>query len=117
MVYIKQKKIYFLLLVAYTAWKFLGQVNNLQQYSERFQLIIDSLRAQQICAVIDFEKSSRYSTNLQNRILKGLQAINTLDQIKSAHRLEGGSTVTLKDASDDLEDDPNSQLRRHGSSK
>jgi len=47
---------------------------------ERYQAIIDGLRAEQMEASIDFEKSTRYATNFQNRIIKGYSALAALDQ-------------------------------------
>ncbi len=50
------------------------------QDPERYQAIIDGLRAEQMEASIDFEKSTRYATNFQNRIIKGYSALAALDQ-------------------------------------
>ena len=50
------------------------------QAPERYQCIIDGLRAEQMEAAIDFEKSTRYATNFQNRILKGYSGMAALDQ-------------------------------------
>jgi hypothetical protein len=47
---------------------------------ERYQAIIDGLRAEQMEAAIDFEKSTRYATNFENRIIKGYSALAALDQ-------------------------------------
>ncbi len=47
---------------------------------ERYQAIIDGLRAEQMEASIDFEKSTRYATNFQNLIIKGYSALAALDQ-------------------------------------
>jgi hypothetical protein len=47
---------------------------------ERYQAIIDGLRAEQMEASIDFEKSTRYATNFENRIIKGYSALAALDQ-------------------------------------
>jgi hypothetical protein len=63
--------------------------------SERYQLILDSIRAQQIEAAIDLDKSNRYATNLQNRLLKGFQALNTLDQIEAARSLSQTHQLAL----------------------
>jgi len=46
----------------------------------RYQTIIDGLRAEQIEEAIDLDKSQRYATNLQNRMLKGFTALAALDQ-------------------------------------
>lgn len=50
------------------------------QAPERYQCIIDGLRVEQMEAAIDFEKSTRYATNFQNRILKGYSGLAALDQ-------------------------------------
>lgn len=50
------------------------------QAPERYQLIIDGLRAEQMELAIDFEKSTRYGTNFQNRIMKGYSGLASLDQ-------------------------------------
>jgi len=50
------------------------------QAPERYQLIIDGLRAEQMELAIDFEKSTRYGTNFQNRIIKGYSGLAALDQ-------------------------------------
>lgn len=46
----------------------------------RYQAIIDGLRAEQMEQAIDLDKSQRYATNLQNRMLKGFSALAALDQ-------------------------------------
>lgn len=46
----------------------------------RHQCIIDAIRAAQSREVMDLEKSNRYATNFQNRILKGFQALALLNQ-------------------------------------
>jgi len=50
------------------------------QDPDRYQAIIDGLRAEQMEAAIDFEKTTRYATNFQNRIIKGYSALAALDQ-------------------------------------
>ncbi len=50
------------------------------QSPERYQCIIDGLRAEQMELAIDFEKSTRYGTNFQNRIIKGFSGLAALDQ-------------------------------------
>jgi len=50
------------------------------QAPERYQCIIDGLRAEQMELAIDFEKSTRYGTNFQNRIIKGYSGLAALDQ-------------------------------------
>ena len=48
--------------------------------SARYQTIIDGLRVEQMEQAIDLDKSQRYATNLQNRMLKGFSALAALDQ-------------------------------------
>ncbi|WP_071467534.1 hypothetical protein [Polynucleobacter asymbioticus] len=50
------------------------------QAPARYQIIIDGLRAEQMKQAIDMDKSQRYATNLQNRMLKGFSALAALDQ-------------------------------------
>jgi hypothetical protein len=50
------------------------------QDPERYQAIIDGLRAEQMEAAIDFEKTTRYATNFQNRIIKGYPDLAALDR-------------------------------------
>jgi len=53
------------------------------------------LRAQQIEEAIDLDKSNRYATNLQNRLLKGVNALVTLDQIEANKHSMSQVTATL----------------------
>jgi hypothetical protein len=46
----------------------------------RYEAIIAGLRAEQLQAGMDLEKSTRYATNFQNRILKGFAALSHLAQ-------------------------------------
>ena len=50
------------------------------QAPERYQCIIDGLRAEQMELAINFEKSTRYATNFQNRMIKGYSGLAALDQ-------------------------------------
>jgi hypothetical protein len=45
-----------------------------------YQIIVDGLRTEQIEQAIDLNKSQRYATNLQNRMLKGSSVLAALDQ-------------------------------------
>jgi hypothetical protein len=54
---------------------------------ERYQIIIDGIRAQQVLEVMDLYSTNRYATSFQNRILKGLQALDTMNKIESANAL------------------------------
>ena len=65
--------------------------------AERYQILVMGLRAQQIEEAIDLDKSNRYATNLQNRLLKGINALVTLDQIEANKLSMSQATVTLPD--------------------
>ena len=54
---------------------------------QSYQVIIDGIRAQQVLEVMDLDRTNRYATSFQNRILKGLQALDTMNKIESAHAL------------------------------
>ena len=47
---------------------------------ERYQTIIEGIRADQMQEAMDLEKSIKYATNFQNRILKGFAALSQLSQ-------------------------------------
>ena len=49
------------------------------QQAGRFQAIIDGLRGDQVMHGLDLEKSTRYATTFQNRMIKGMQALAALD--------------------------------------
>ena len=49
--------------------------------AERFQTLVLGIRAQFIEEALDLDKSNRYATALQNRILRGFQALVSLDQL------------------------------------
>ena len=53
---------------------------------ERFQGIVDGMRYGQMLGAMDLEKSNRYATSFQNRILKGFQALQALDEIEARKR-------------------------------
>jgi len=54
---------------------------------QSYQVIIDGIRAQQVLEVMDLDSTNRYATSFQNRILKGLQALDTMNKIESANAL------------------------------
>jgi hypothetical protein len=62
--------------------------------ADRYQILVMGLRAQQIEDAIDLDKSNRYATNLQNRLLKGVNALVTLDQIE-ANKLSMSSATMM----------------------
>jgi len=47
---------------------------------ERYEVIIAGIRAEQMQEGMDFDKSTRYATNFQNRVIKGFTALAALDQ-------------------------------------
>lgn len=67
---------------------------------ERYQCIIDGLRAEQMELAIDFEKSTRYATNFQNRIIRGYTGLASFDQHelnlsqRATERLSGPQIVS-----------------------
>jgi hypothetical protein len=50
------------------------------QDPDRFQTIIDGIRAERMLKVMDLDKSVRYATNFQNRLVKGLTSLAAMDQ-------------------------------------
>jgi hypothetical protein len=50
------------------------------QDPERYQTIIDGIRAEKMLKVMDLDKSVRYATNFQNRLVKGLTSLAAMDQ-------------------------------------
>ena len=70
------------------------------QSPSRYQAIIDGLRAEQMERAIDLDKSQRYATNLQNRMLKGFSALAALDQhealMKNQQQLAASITPILE---------------------
>lgn len=54
------------------------------QAPERYQAIIDGLRGQQMIEKIDLDKSNRYATSFQNRMLKGFVALESLSRFEMA---------------------------------
>ena len=75
-----------------------------EQAPARYQAIIDGLRAEQIERAIDMDKSQRYATNLQNRMMKGFSALAALDQHEAlmknqkqpAVQVESNTNLTLE---------------------
>jgi hypothetical protein len=65
--------------------------------AQRYEIIIDGIRAKAMLEAMDLDKSSRYATAFQNRILKGFQAMAAMDQHEHAKALleqERANTVT-----------------------
>jgi hypothetical protein len=50
------------------------------QDPKRYQIIVDGLRAEKMMQVLDFDKSNRYLTNFQNRRIRALQGLETLER-------------------------------------
>jgi hypothetical protein len=55
--------------------------------AQRYEIIIDGIRAKAMLEAMDLDKSSRYATAFQNRILKGFQAMAAMDQLEHAKAL------------------------------
>jgi hypothetical protein len=53
------------------------------QDAERFEIIITGIRASQMLDVMDLEKTNRYATSFQNRILKGIHGLAIIDQYEA----------------------------------
>jgi len=51
--------------------------------AERFEIIIAGIRASQMLEVMDLEKTNRYATGFQNRILKGIHGLAIIDQYEA----------------------------------
>ena len=67
------------------------------QEPARYQTIIDGLRAQKILEVLDFDKSNRYLTAFQNRRIRALQGLDTLQrrQLEQQHGLAVPKVIPL----------------------
>jgi hypothetical protein len=50
------------------------------QDPDRYQIIIDGLRAEQMEQAMDLDQTNRYATNIQNRISKAIATLAALDQ-------------------------------------
>lgn len=70
--------------------------------ANRFQIIIDGLRGEQVLVGMDLEKSTRYATTFQNQIIKGGQNLMALDvherQKQQFDRLEAQSAAVVSDS-------------------
>jgi len=65
------------------------------QDPKRYQTIIDGLRAEKILEVLDFDKSNRYLTNFQNRRIRALQGLETLERPAENRRLASATATAL----------------------
>ena len=63
--------------------------------ADRYQILVMGLRAQKIEEAIDLDKSNRYATNLQSRLLKGINALVTMDQIEVNQIEVATDTLTI----------------------
>lgn len=50
------------------------------RHAERYEIIVAGLRSAKMRELIDWDKSNRYAVSLQNRLLKGFQALAAMDQ-------------------------------------
>ena len=76
---------------------------------KRYQIIVDALRADLVLQALDLDKSSRYMTNIQNRILKATQALSLLKQMSASNaerviELVAPTSKRAKVLNQDLED-------------
>jgi hypothetical protein len=53
------------------------------QDAERFEIIIAGIRASQMLDVMDLDKTNRYATSFQNRILKVIHGLAIIDQYEA----------------------------------
>lgn len=51
--------------------------------NKHFEIIIAGIRASQMLEVMDLEKTNRYATSFQNRILKGMHGLSVIDQYEA----------------------------------
>jgi len=65
--------------------------------ADRYQILVIGLRAQKIEEAIDLDKSNRYATNLQNRLLKGVNALVTMDQIETNQMNVVNASLTVSE--------------------
>jgi len=65
------------------------------QDPKRYQTIIDGLRAEKMLEVLDFDKSNRYLTNFQNRRIRALQGLETLERRAENRRLASATVTAL----------------------
>jgi hypothetical protein len=65
--------------------KILEQKHHLRwsTHATRYQKIVDGLKAEKILEALDLDKSSRYATTFQNRILKAFAGLAAIDQHES----------------------------------
>ena len=77
---------------------------------KRYQIIIDALRADLVLKALDLDKSSRYMTSIQNRLLKATQALMHLKQMNASNverviELEAIKSKNVKDLDQDGDDE------------
>jgi hypothetical protein len=66
--------------------------------ADRYQILVIGLRAQKIEEAIDLDKSNRYATHLQGRLLKGINALVTMDQIEANSLSMAQAGLTISEA-------------------
>jgi len=67
---------------------------------ERYQIIIDGIRATQMLEIMDLEKNSRYAASFQNRLIKGFTALAALDQHEQHQSRDSLEVIKEINASD-----------------
>ena len=65
--------------------------------AQRYQIMIDGLRAEKMVEVLDFDKSNRYLTNFQNRKIRAIQGLELLERRNETKRL-ASTIITVQPA-------------------
>lgn len=74
---------------------------------KRYETIIAGIRAEQMQEALDLEKSTRYATNFQNRIMKGFQTLVALSQYeREQHQDETFKAPQMHPSSSQFKEDP-----------
>lgn len=76
---------------------------------ERYQAIINGIKAENVLAALDLDKSSRYATNFQNRILKAFVGLAAMDQHEA--RISQAMATLEMPKSSDSSGEPPEQLK------
>jgi hypothetical protein len=79
------------------------------QDPQRYQIIVDGLRAEKVLEVLDFDKSNRYLTNFQNRRIRAFQGLESLERLQEVRQL-AKTTIALASSSPNL--DPDSKVAK-----
>lgn len=69
---------------------------------ERYQTIIDGIKAQKMLQVMDLDKSVLYATNFQNRLIKGLTSLGAIDQYEQLMELSSMPCLKVEEDAGEL---------------